>query len=209
MLGHLWRNRELPPSFSKRWITVWARRARTLPELVGLLRRRRALVRRGATVGPMTIVENCHVEGPCQSLQLGDGVFLGRECELVLHDRIRIGEHTVINRRVTILTGSHSLRDELWRMNSKPVVIGARAWIATGAMILPGVTIGDGAVIGAGAVVREDVPAGAVAVGNPATITPAVRARKLSYDTANFPASLQAWIGLRPRVSSTTRWDAG
>jgi len=36
--------------------------------------------------------------------------------------------------------------------------------------VLDGVTIGDGAVVGAAAVVREDVPAGAVAVGIPARV---------------------------------------
>ena len=34
--------------------------------------------------------------------------------------------------------------------------------------VLGGVTIGDGCVIGAGAVVTRDIPAGSVAVGNPA-----------------------------------------
>ena len=42
--------------------------------------------------------------------------------------------------------------------------------IGGGAVILPGVTIGRNAVIGAGAVVTKDIPANAVAVGNPARV---------------------------------------
>ncbi len=43
-------------------------------------------------------------------------------------------------------------------------------WLGGGAVVLPGVTIGDDSVIGAGAVVTRDVPAGVVAVGNPARV---------------------------------------
>jgi maltose O-acetyltransferase len=48
--------------------------------------------------------------------------------------------------------------------------IGDGVSIGGGAIILPGVTIGDGCVIGAGSVVRHDIPAGSLAVGNPARI---------------------------------------
>ena len=48
--------------------------------------------------------------------------------------------------------------------------VGHDVWIGRNATILPGVTIGDGAIIGAHAVVAGDVPAYAVAVGNPARV---------------------------------------
>ena len=56
-----------------------------------------------------------------------------------------------------------------WR-RAQPVVIGHDVWIGHGAIVLPGRRIGHGAVIGAGAVVTKDVPAYAIAVGNPARI---------------------------------------
>jgi sugar O-acyltransferase (sialic acid O-acetyltransferase NeuD family) len=48
------------------------------------------------------------------------------------------------------------------------VIVGDDVFIGIGAAIAHELVIGDGALIGAGAVVVEDVPAGAVVVGNPA-----------------------------------------
>lgn len=43
-------------------------------------------------------------------------------------------------------------------------------WIGGGVIVCPGVTIGQDTVVGAGAVVTKDLPAGVVAVGNPARV---------------------------------------
>ncbi len=56
-----------------------------------------------------------------------------------------------------------------WRRSHR-VVIGHDVWIGHGAIVLPGRSIGTGAVIGAGSVVTKDIPAYAVAVGNPARV---------------------------------------
>ena len=50
------------------------------------------------------------------------------------------------------------------------VTIGDGVYIGTNASIRQGIKIGENAVIGMGAVVVKDVPAGAIAVGNPAQI---------------------------------------
>ena len=49
-------------------------------------------------------------------------------------------------------------------------ILGDRVQVGAGAVILGAVRIGDDAIIGANAVVLQDVPAGAVAVGNPARV---------------------------------------
>jgi phosphonate metabolism protein (transferase hexapeptide repeat family) len=56
-----------------------------------------------------------------------------------------------------------------WRRGHH-VSIGHDVWIGHGAIVLPGRNVGTGAVIGAGAVVTKDVPAYAIAVGNPARV---------------------------------------
>jgi serine O-acetyltransferase len=72
-----------------------------------------------------------------------------------------IGDDVVVGSNVTI--GGRSGHSQL-------PVIGAGAYIGTGARILGPVCIGQNSVIGANAVVLQDVPANSVAVGIPARI---------------------------------------
>jgi len=50
------------------------------------------------------------------------------------------------------------------------ILVGEDVFMGARVTVLPGVTIGDGAAVGAGSVVSRDIPAGAVAVGNPAKV---------------------------------------
>ena len=52
----------------------------------------------------------------------------------------------------------------------KDVVIGDFVWIGIQVILLPGTTIGEGAIIQAGAVVHGNIPAYAIAGGNPAKV---------------------------------------
>jgi virginiamycin A acetyltransferase len=55
-------------------------------------------------------------------------------------------------------------------IETKNVTIGSDVFIGMNVTVLDGVSIGDGAVIGAGTVVSKDIPAYAIAVGNPIRI---------------------------------------
>lgn len=57
-----------------------------------------------------------------------------------------------------------------WFGDKDQIIIGNDVWIGRGVTIMGGVKVGNGAVIGAGAVVAKDIPAYAVAVGNPARV---------------------------------------
>ncbi|MFM9370560.1 sugar O-acetyltransferase [Streptomyces sp. Da 82-17] len=84
---------------------------------------------------------------------------------------ITIGEDCQIGPNVQLLTPTHPLepgpRRDKWEA-ALPIIIGNNVWLGGGVIVCPGVTIGDDSVIGAGAVVTRDVPAGVLAVGNPA-----------------------------------------
>jgi len=81
---------------------------------------------------------------------------------------------TVIDARAGISIGRRCMFASFVRLadsaggKTAPIVVGNDVWVAHGAVIEPGVTIGDGAVVAAGTVVSKDVPAGSMAIGNPA-----------------------------------------
>ena len=163
--------------------------------MIQLTVRASGLRRRGAVIGSLSVVEKCRLEGDPRKLSVGSESVIGRDVDLMLHERIQIGNRVVISPRAVLLTASHRPRDPKWSMYSRPIVIDDYAWIATGAMVMPGVHIGRGAVVGAGAVVREDVPAGAIVLGNPAKVVSTERADALDYCPVRLNAALEAWLG--------------
>lgn len=85
-------------------------------------------------------------------------------------NEIAIGRWAIVGEDVKLLTGTHDIDSSNYHLVTAPVRVGNMAWIATGAIVLPGVSIGDGAVVGAGAVVTKDVAPWTVVAGNPAKV---------------------------------------
>ena len=86
---------------------------------------------------------------------------------------ITIGDDVQIGPNVQLLTPTHPLepgpRRDKWEA-AEPIVIGDNVWLGGGVIVCPGVTIGADTVVGAGSVVTRDLPAGVLAVGNPARV---------------------------------------
>jgi len=164
--------------------SIWLSRASRVP---GWLRARWTLA--GAHLGGFVHLDGrLRVRGP-RGISLGQRVFFldgPVPSELVCRPgaELSIGGGTGLNYGTSIratrsvrigascLVGSMVLIRDDDGFRTAPVVIGDEVWIAHGAIIEPGVTIGDGAVISAGAVVTGAVPAGMMAVGNPARCLP-------------------------------------
>jgi hypothetical protein len=122
-------------------------------------------------------------------VELGDYSYVVNDSDIAY---AKIGKFTSIAAMTRINPGNHPMdrasqshfsyrasayfdgeRDEdeffAWR-RAHQVIISHDVWIGHAAIMLPGRRIGTGAVIGAGAVVTKDIPAYAVAVGNPARV---------------------------------------
>jgi putative colanic acid biosynthesis acetyltransferase WcaF len=81
---------------------------------------------------------------------------------------IVLGPHSTVSQNAHLCAAAHDDSDPGFRLLSKPITIGARAWVAARAFVGPGVTVREGAVIGARAVVSKDVPEWTIMAGNPA-----------------------------------------
>ena len=99
----------------------------------------------------------------------GGGTNINFTC--ICGEYIEIGKDVQIGRGVTIRdnNGNHYINRSGYR-NTRPVVIGDKAWLCEGCTIMPGVKIGEGAIVGAHAFVTQNVPAHSVVSGNPAQV---------------------------------------
>lgn len=125
-----------------------------------------------------SVGEGVEVRGPIH-VDIGRNIHLGARtlvnANLVALDRapIRVGAGVQIGANVQLVTPVHPLdaekRREGWE-GAAPVTIGDNVVLGGGVIVCPGVTIGNDTVVGAGSVVASDLPAGVLAVGNPAKV---------------------------------------
>ena len=98
---------------------------------------------------------------------------------------LKIGNYVSIGPNVTFALGGNHYTNTITTFPFKVKYFGERepealtkgkiiveddVWIGMDVLILSGVKIGKGAIIGAGAVVAKDIPAYAIAVGNPCKV---------------------------------------
>lgn len=138
-----WTDAKSPLRVALNYLLVWV--ARVVPSLRA---RNWALRRLGASVG----------SGVAWGLEATPDVFWP--------ERITLGEDCIVGYDATLLC--HEFLQNEYRTGE--VVVGERAMIGAGAVVLPGVEIGTDARVAANSLVADDVPAGATAAGVPAEV---------------------------------------
>ncbi len=121
-----------------------------------------------AVVGEDTAIERGVTICSRGGLRIGSNTNVNAGTVLDARGGLEIGSLVNISPGVTILSAEHDVASPTFEGRTAPVRIDDRAWIATGAMVLPGTRIAEGAVVAAGAVVHEDVPPWTIVAGNPA-----------------------------------------
>ena len=95
-------------------------------------------------------------------LVFGENVSIGMDCKIICHERIEIGENTLISPNVLIFDHDHvfDFENGIHRkeFKSAPISIGRNCWIGSNTVILRGSEVGDNCVIGAGAVIKGIIP---------------------------------------------------
>lgn len=99
--------------------------------------------------------------------RIGPGFRIDHGQALIVNDGTVFGQGCTVRNSTTI--GNKRLKDGTYSAAPR---FGDRVDVGANAVIIGPITIGNDAAIGAGAVVVKDVPAGHVAVGNPARIIP-------------------------------------
>jgi acetyltransferase-like isoleucine patch superfamily enzyme len=141
-LSGWWRDVKSPLWVAVNYVVVWL--VRVSPSLVA----KRWLLRRiGVTVGA--------------------GVTFGLEAtpDVFFPELITVEDEAVVGYDATLLC--HEFLQDEYRTGE--VVVGERAMVGAGAIVLPGVEIGAGAQVAANSLVTEDVPPDATVAGVPAT----------------------------------------
>lgn len=132
----------------------------------------------GVHASPLFLSTYAYLEArsPLASITIGTGTWLNNNfCAIAEHTSISIGKNCFIGANAEILDSDfHGMAVEDRRKSlaewARPVVIQDDVFIASNVKILKGVTIGQGSIIANGSVVTKDVPAGAIAGGNPAKV---------------------------------------
>lgn len=99
--------------------------------------------------------------------RIGNRVRIHSGCFLEL---VTIEDDVFVGPNVVFTDDPHPMNCPRYKECKGGAVVRRLARIGANATILPGVEIGENALVGAGSVVVENVPAGAVVVGNPAVV---------------------------------------
>ena len=141
------------------------------------------LLRRfGAHIGQNVVIRpTARITYPW-NIEIGDHSWIGDDVVLYSLAPIKIGQHCVISQKSYLCTGSHSITNPSFPLETGEVIVENGAWVATDCFLGPNVRIGANAVIGARSSVFQSMPAGQICLGTPCK---AIRPRLMDEPTAS------------------------
>jgi acetyltransferase-like isoleucine patch superfamily enzyme len=116
---------------------------------------------------------------PSATIEIGKNTVIINGTEMIARSSIKIGENCRIGPRCVFMDADfHGIKPDQRHLTglTVPITLEDNVWIGSDVFVLKGVRIGQDAIIGARSVVAKDVPAGAIAVGNPMRVVGSVYA---------------------------------
>jgi putative colanic acid biosynthesis acetyltransferase WcaF len=98
------------------------------------------------------------------NLEIGDNCWIGEGVWIHNQDKVTIGHDVCISQETFITTGSHRYKTDMG-LTTRPVHVGAGAWVCSRAIITAGAIIGNSSVIPAGQIVSKEIPDNSVGGG--------------------------------------------
>jgi acetyltransferase-like isoleucine patch superfamily enzyme len=133
--------------------------------------------RRLADIGPGVRMSPTASLRNGERIKIGAYSHIGANCSIWAGDsvgRIILGRHALLGPEVFITASNYQTAPGTPVMDQpkleRDVVIGDDVWLGARVMVVAGVEIGDGCIVGASSVVTRSIPAGSIAVGNPARV---------------------------------------
>jgi acetyltransferase-like isoleucine patch superfamily enzyme len=112
-------------------------------------------------LGGINVGTNVHLVCEHGVMDIGVGVIFNRNCTVVCHKKIKIGDGCLFGPNVCIFDHDHvfgidgvSLRE----FECSEIIIEDGCWFGAGAVVLRGTHVGKNSVIGAGTVVKGTIP---------------------------------------------------
>lgn len=162
------------PSFSLRhrlrrlaWTVTWTLLAAWTPPPLRAWRRWLLRLFGARVASTANVYGSARVWYP-PNLVMGEHATVGPGARIYCMDRIELGPYALVSQGAFLCGGTHDVEDAHFQLKTRPIRIGARAWIAAEAFVGPGVTVGEGAVLGARAVTVRDLDPWTIYAGNPA-----------------------------------------
>lgn len=107
------------------------------------------------------------------NIEAGNNFYANYNLTILDVGKVVIGENVMVAPNVSIYTAGHPIHPDSRNSGYEygiGVTIGNNVWIGGNTVINPGVHIGDNVVVGSGSVVTKDIPANAIAAGNPCKV---------------------------------------
>ena len=135
------------------------------------------LKKNGAIIGKETDIESGITFHNCKNqysnLIVGNDCHIGKNTFIDLSEKIVIGDNVTISMTSKIIThqdfGKSNLKEK-YKLQKKPVFIGANCYLGINSTVLMGVKLGESCLVAAGSVVTRSFPQKSLIAGVPARL---------------------------------------